>query len=99
MRNECNITPLGDRVAVVREEPVGKSKGGILLPDVAKEQPKRGKVVAVGKGTRNRDGVWFAPEIDVGQTVAFLAYAGKDVKVDDKEYLVLNVADVVAVVE
>lgn len=96
---KCEVRPLGDRVAVVREEPEGKSKGGILLPDVAKEKPKRGKVVSVGPGNRTKEGRYLELEVKVGDTVLFLAYAGSEVEVDGVEYLILSTADVVAVLE
>ena len=99
MKSECSLRPLGDRIAVIRDEPAGKSKGGILLPDAAKETPRRGKAVAVGRGNYNRNGVLIPVMIEVGQTVLFIAYAGSDVKVDGQEYLVLNVVDCVAVLD
>jgi chaperonin GroES len=95
---KIRLKPLGNRIAVKREEAEGKSKGGILLPDTAKEKPKRGVVVAVGLGKRTDDGVWVAPEIMIGDTVVFTAYAGSEVKVDEDDYLVLAVEDVLAVV-
>ncbi len=95
----CKLRPLGDRIAVIRDEPEGKSKGGILLPESAKETPKRGKVVAVGDGRLMEDGSRAAIEVAVGDTVVFMAYAGSDVKIDDQDYLVLAVADCVAVLD
>ena len=99
MARQCRVRPLGDRIAVVRDEPEGKSKGGILLPDVAKESPKRGKVVAVGRGRRLDDGSYQAPDVAVGDSVVFMAYAGSDVKVDEDSYLVLAIQDCVAVLD
>ena len=96
--DKIRLRPLGDRIAVIREEAPNKSAGGILYPDAAKEAPKRGKVVAVGKGSRMKDdGRYQAPDVKIGDTVLFTAYAGSEVKVDDKDYLVLAIQDCVAV--
>ncbi len=94
------LRPLGDRVIV---EPVGreeKTKGGIILPETAsKEKPMEGKIIAVGKGKRDKDGKTIHPEVKVNDRVIYGKYAGTEVKVDEKEYLILKEQDILAVIE
>lgn len=92
------VTPLGDGVLVrpqVREE---KTRGGIILPDTAKEKPQEGEVIAVGPGRVLDNGNRVAMELKVGQSVLYAKYAGTEFKVDDEEYLILREPDVLAVV-
>ena len=90
--------PLHDRVLVRRVEAEEKSAGGIIIPDTAKEKPQEGRVVAVGSG-RWENGQKIELEVKVGDRVIFSKYAGTEVKVDDKEYLILRESDVLAIVE
>ena len=94
-----NIRPLGDRVIVERTPDEEKTKGGILIPDSAKEKPSRGKIVAVGPGKRLENGDRLALDLKVGQVVLFGKYAGSETKVGDKELVVLREDDVIGVVE
>ena len=93
------IIPLHDRLVVERIEQEQKTAGGIVIPDNAKEKPIRGKVVAVGKGKALDNGNVRPLEIKVGQTVLFGKYAGTEVKIQDKDVLVLREDDVLAIIE
>ena len=94
------LKPLADHIiveAVVKEE---KTSSGIFLPDTAaKEKPQTGKVIAVGKGKVLDNGTRVEPEVKVVEVVVFAKYSGTEVKVDDKEYLILSERDILAVVE
>lgn len=94
-----NIKPLGDRVVVEAIEEEETTKGGIILPDTAKEKPQQGKVIAVGSGRLLENGERVPLEVSVGQTVIFSKYAGTDIKIDDKEYLIISERDILAVVD
>ena len=93
------IKPLGDRVVIERLEAEQKTKGGIVLPDSAKEKPKQGKVVAVGPGKALDSGETQKLEVKVGDTVIFSSYAGSEVTVGDTDYLIMSESDVLAVVD
>lgn len=92
------IKPLADRV-IVKPSPVEeKTKGGIILPDTAKEKPVIGEVVAVGPGKIADDGTKIAPEVKVGDKVLYGKYSGTEVTVEGEEYLIMREADIFAVV-
>jgi len=93
------IQPLGDRIVVEVLEAKEKTKGGIVLPDTAKEKPQEGKVVAVGKGKMADDGRIVPLEVKVGDTILYGKYSGAEVNVDDKEYLIIKEEDVLAIVK
>ncbi len=93
------IRPLNDRIIVERLEGETRTSGGIVLPDTAKEKPKQGRVVAVGAGKLNDDGERVPVEVKEGETILFGSYAGTEVKIDGKEYLILREEDVLGVVE
>ena len=93
------IQPLGDRILVKLLEEEGKSPGGIILPDTAKEKPQEGKVMAVGRGRLLEDGTIRPLEIRVGDTVLFAKYSGAEVNHEDKEFLILREEDVLAVLK
>lgn len=93
------IQPLGDRILVKFLEEEGKSAGGIILPDSAKEKPQEGKVVAVGKGRVLEDGSVRPLEVKVGDTVLFAKYSGSEVTHDAKEFMILREDDVLAVLK
>ena len=94
------LKPLADHIiveAVVKEE---KTSSGIFLPDTAaKEKPQTGKVIAVGKGKVLENGTRIEPEVKVGEVVVFAKYSGTEVKVDEKEYLILSERDILAVLD
>ena len=93
-----SIKPLGDRIVLEAIEKEEKTASGIVLPDTAKEKPQEGRVVAVGSG-RWENGQKIELEVKVSDRVIFSKYAGTEVKVDDKEYLILRESDVLAIVE
>jgi len=90
---------LADQVLIKRLEAETKTKGGIVLPDSAKEKPKRGKVVALGNGKLLDDGTRAKFQVKEGDTVIFTSYAGTEIKVDGQEYIIMNESDIIAVVE
>ena len=94
-----NIKPLGDRALIEPLEAKEKTKGGIVLPDTAKEKPQEGKIVAVGKGKIGEDGKTIPLEVKVGDKVLYGKYSGTEVTVDDKEYLMVKEEDILAIVK
>jgi len=93
------IRPLADKVLVQRLEAETKTSGGIVLPDTAKEKPQRGKIASVGTGKVLDDGTLKKMQVKKGDTVLFTSYAGTEVKVDGKEYLIMSESDIMAVIE
>ena len=93
------IRPLNDRVLVKRLEEDETTKGGIIIPDSAKEKPAEGEVIAVGHGKLNDKGERVALELKAGDRVLFSKYGGTDVKMDGDEYLIMREDDILAVVE
>ena len=93
------VKPIGDKILVKRLEAREVSKGGIVLPDSAKEKPQEGKVVAVGDGRRTDEGKKVPFTVKKGDKVIFTSYAGSEVKVDGEEYLILGEEDVLAIVK
>jgi len=93
------IRPLQDRIIVKRLEEETKTKGGIIIPDSAKEKPIEGKVVAVGKGKVTDDGKVLALDVKVGDKVLFSKYGGTEVKIDGEEYLIMREDDILGVIE
>lgn len=94
-----NIKPLGDRIVVERLEEETKSAGGIIIPDNAKEKPKEGKVLAVGPGAKDENGKRAPMDVSVGDTILFTQWAGNEIKIDGKEYLVMKESDVIGIIE
>ena len=99
MAKAPKIKPLGDRVVVKRLEADEMTAGGIVLPDAAKEKPKKGEVIAVGDGTLGDDGERRAPQVSVGDRVLFTSYAGTEVTLGDEEYLVMREEDVLGILK
>ena len=93
------VRPLHDRILVERLEEKEVKKGGIIIPDTAKEKPQEGKVVAVGTGKVNDDGKKVPLDVKAGDKILFGKYSGSEVKIDDKEYLILREEDVLAILE
>lgn len=93
------LRPLQDRILVQRVEEETKTKGGIIIPDTAKEKPAEGKVVAVGNGKVGDDGKRVPLELKVGDQVLFGKYAGTEVKIEGEEYLIMREDDILGVVE
>ncbi len=92
------IVPLNDKILVRRLEAVEKTKGGIVLPDTAKEKPKEGKVIALGDGKLLDDGTRAKFQVKKGDRILFTAYAGTEIKVEGDEYLIMSEDDVLAVI-
>lgn len=92
------IKPLADRVVIKPALAEEKTKGGIILPDTAKEKPVIGEVVAVGPGKISDEGKLLAPEVKVGDKVLYGKYSGTEVTVDGDEYLIMREADIFAIV-
>ena len=93
------IRPLHDRIIVKRTEEEEKTKGGIIIPDTAKETPIEGKVIAVGKGKIKEDGTTISMEAKKGDQILFAKYSGTEVKIDDEEHLIMKEDDVFAIIE
>ncbi len=94
-----SLRPLQDRILVERVGEDEKTKGGIIIPDTAKEKPAQGKVVATGNGRMADDGKLMPMDVKVGDTILFSKYGGTDVKIDGAEYLILRQDDVLGVIE
>ena len=92
------IRPLGDRVLIERIEAEERSKGGIIIPDTAKEKPVEGKVIAVGEGRRTEDGKLIPMNVKEGDRVIYSKYAGTEVKIEGKEYLIMREEDILGIV-
>jgi len=90
------LKPLGDRVVVKPLTKEEVTKGGIILPDTAKEKPQRGEIIAVGPGRLDEDGKRIAMEVKKGDKVIYAKYAGTEVKEDDEELLILRESDILA---
>ncbi len=92
----AKIRPLGDRVVIKPLPKEEVSKGGIVLPDTAKEKPQEGKIIAVGPGKLSEDGKRIAMEVKVGDKVVYSKYAGTEFKLDDEEVVILREGDILA---
>jgi chaperonin GroES len=97
-RGPVKIQPLGDRVVVERDESETKTAGGIVLPDTAKEKPRRGKVVSVRNGRLMDNGTRAPLQVAVGDRVLFTAYAAEEFKLGDQELLLMREEDILAVI-
>ncbi len=93
------IRPLADKVLVERLEAATTTAGGIVLPDSAKEKPQRGKIVNLGKGKQLDDGTHQKMQVKKGDTVLFTSYAGTEIKAGDKEYMIMEESDILAIIE
>jgi chaperonin GroES len=93
------IRPLQDRVIVKRVEEEEKTKGGIIIPDTAKEKPMEGKIIAVGKGKVLEDGKIRPLDVKAGDRVLFAKYGGTEIKIDGEEHLIMREDDILGVIE
>ncbi|MBS3809557.1 MAG: co-chaperone GroES [Desulfobacterales bacterium] len=93
------IKPLNDRILVKRLEEESKTKGGIIIPDSAKEKPAQGEVIAVGDGKLNDDGKRMPLQVKEGDRVLFAKYAGTEVKIEEEEHLVMREDDILGIIE
>lgn len=93
------IRPLHDRIVVKRLEEETKSKGGIVIPDSAKEKPIRGKVIAIGNGKIMEDGKTRPLDVKIGDEVIFGKYSGSEVKLNDEEFVIMREDDIMGIIE
>ncbi len=93
------VRPLHDRIVVERLEEKEVKKGGIIIPDTAKEKPQEGKVIAAGNGKVGDNGKKIPLDVKAGDKILFGKYSGSEVKIDDKEYLIMREEDVLAILE
>ncbi len=93
------VRPLYDRLIVKRLEEEEKTKGGIIIPDTAKEKPVEGKVIAVGAGKLMEDGTKIPMDVKVGDRVLFAKYGGTEIKIDGEEHLIMKEDDILAIIE
>ncbi len=94
-----NVKPLGDRVLVQPVEQEEVKKGGIIIPDTAKEKPQEGKIVAVGAGKRDDNGKLIPLDVKKGDRVLFSKYGGTEIKIDGKDYLIMREDDILGVLD
>jgi chaperonin GroES len=92
----AKLQPLGDRVVIKAIEREEVTKGGIVLPDTAKEKPQEGEVIAVGPGRLTEDGKRIEMEVQVGERVIYAKYAGTEIRLDDEEFIILRESDILA---
>ncbi|MBI4226990.1 MAG: co-chaperone GroES [Candidatus Omnitrophica bacterium] len=93
------LKPIGDKIIIEVLKAQAKSKGGIILPDTAKEKPQEGSVIAVGTGKTLPTGKTVPPDVKPGDKILFGKYSGNEVKVDGKEYLIINQDDILAILK
>ena len=91
--------PLGDRVLVKRVEEETTTKGGIIIPDTAKEKPQEGEVLAVGPGGRDEDGKYIVPDVKVGDRILFGKWSGTEVKIDGDDLIIMKESDILGVLD
>jgi chaperonin GroES len=94
-----NFRPLHDRILIKRIEEKESVKGGIIIPDTAKEKPQEGEVVAVGSGKKNEDGKVVPLDVKAGDRILFGKYSGSEIKMDNEEYLILREEEVLGILE
>ena len=94
-----NLKPLHDRIIVKPSEPEEVTKGGIIIPDTAKEKPQEGKVIAVGPGKVNDEGKKIALDVKAGDKILFGKYSGTEIKIDGVEHLIMREDDILAIID
>ena len=94
-----NVRPLSDRILVRRVDADEQVKGGIIIPDTAKETPQEAEVIAVGPGKRNKNGDVIAPAVKSGEKILMGKYAGTEIEVDGDEYVIVNEDDVLGIIQ
>jgi chaperonin GroES len=99
MEGNMKFRPLHDRVVVKRVEQEEKTRGGIIIPDTAKEKPQEGEVIAVGPGARNEDGDIIAMDVKQGDRILFGKWSGTEVKIDGEDLLIMKESDILGVIE
>jgi chaperonin GroES len=96
---KVNVRPLGDRLLVRPREKKNQEKGGIIIPDTAKEKPQEGDVVAAGKGKTADDGKLIPMDVKTGDRILYGKYSGTEIKIDDEEYIIMHQDDVLGIHE
>jgi chaperonin GroES len=96
---KMKVRPLGDKVLIKRLEAEDRTAGGIVLPDTAKEKPKRGRVIAVGEGKMLDTGERSKPQLKANDEVLFTSYAGTEVKINGEEFIIMDESDILAVID
>ncbi len=99
MKNMPKVEPINEKILVKRFEADEKSRGGIVIPDCAKERPKRGTIIAIGQGKYLESGARRPFIVKVSDTVLFTSYAGSEVKIDGEDYLLMSEDDILAVIK
>jgi chaperonin GroES len=99
MEENMKFRPLHDRIVVRRLESEEKTRGGIIIPDTAKEKPQEGEVVAVGPGARNEQGQIVALDVKTGDRILFGKWSGTEIKIDGEDFLIMKEADVMGVID
>ena len=99
VKSATKVQPLADRLLVKRLEATETSRGGIIIPDTAKEKPQHGEIVAVGPGRRNDEGERVKLEVKKGDRILLSKYSGTEVKIDGEDYIIMREDDVLAVLE
>jgi chaperonin GroES len=94
-----NFKPLHDRVLVRRIEGEAKTKGGLIVPDTAKEKPAEGEIIAVGEGARRETGELIAPSVKAGDRILFGKWSGSEVTLDGQEYLIMKESDILGIID
>jgi chaperonin GroES len=94
-----NVKPIGEKVVIKRLEAENVTKGGIVLPDSAKEKPTKGKILAIGNGKLLKDGSRSEFQVKVGDFVLFNSYGGNEIKIDDEEILIMDESEIMAILE
>ena len=94
-----SFRPLGDRVLVRRVEEEAKTKGGIIIPDTAKEKPQEGKVIAVGPGALDESGKRIVPDVKAGDRILFGKWSGTEVKIDGEDLIIMKESDILGLVD
>jgi len=97
-KTKTKVKPLADRILVRRLEETETSRGGIIIPDTAKEKPQQGQVIAVGPGKLNDEGNRVAPEVSVGDKILMSKYAGTEVKIEGEDFIIMREDDVLGVI-
>jgi len=98
MRFKMNFIPLHDRVAIKPIDQEEKTVGGIIIPDSAKEKPMQGKVIAVGKGSKDKDGKLIPLDVKIGDKVLYGKWGGTEVKVDGQEFIIMKETDIMGII-
>ena len=94
-----NFRPLGDRVLVKRVDEEEKTRGGIIIPDTAKEKPQEGEVIAVGPGARDEEGEYIKMDVKAGDRILFGKWSGTEVRLDGQDLLIMKESDILGVLE